>query len=153
MAESKSNIRITTDAPYLALMGKLWSFYCEHFGNRPVITALHCWLARLTGQLQHRLSLWQILWKTSITMLLFPFRWINSSQPEQNGRHFSRWYFQMHFHEWKVVYFDWNSIEIVPKGPIDNKSSLIQVRACRQPGDKPFPEPMLTQFPDAYMQC
>ena len=42
--------------------------------------------------------------------------------------------------------------EFVPKGPTDNKSSLFQVVAWCRPGNKPFPEPMLTQFPDAYMQ-
>ena len=39
----------------------------------------------------------------------------------------------------------------VPKGPIDNKSALVPVLAWRRTGDKPLPEPMLTQFTDAYM--
>ena len=30
---------------------------------------------------------------------------VNTSPPGQNGRHFA-WYFQMHFREWKVLYFD-----------------------------------------------
>ena len=30
---------------------------------------------------------------------------------------------------------------------MDNKSVLVQVMAWRQTGDKPLPEPMLTQFP------
>ena len=34
----------------------------------------------------------------------------------------------------------------------DNKSVLVQVMAWRPKGDKPLPEPMLTQFPDAYMR-
>ena len=44
------------------------------------------------------------------------------------------------------------SLKFVPKGQIDNKSALVQVMAWRQTGDKPLPEPMLTQFTDAYMQ-
>ena len=44
------------------------------------------------------------------------------------------------------------SLKFVPKGPIDNRSALVQVMACRLTGDKPLPEPMLTQFTDAYMQ-
>ena len=44
------------------------------------------------------------------------------------------------------------SLIFVAKGPIDNKSSLVQVMAWHQSGGKPFPEPMLIQFPDAYMQ-
>ena len=37
------------------------------------------------------------------------------------------------------------------KSPIDNKSALLKVMAWRRTGDKPLPEPMLTQFTDAYM--
>ena len=44
------------------------------------------------------------------------------------------------------------SVELVTKGPIDNKPILFQVMAWRRTGDKPLPEPMLTQFTDAYMQ-
>ena len=44
------------------------------------------------------------------------------------------------------------SLKFVPKGPIDNKSALVQVMAWHRTGDKPLPEPMLTQFTDAYMR-
>ena len=54
--------------------------------------------------------------------------------------------------------FSWNiriliqfSPKFVPKCPIDNKSALVQVMACRPSGAKPLPEPMLTQFTYAYM--
>ena len=40
----------------------------------------------------------------------------------------------------------------VPKGPIDNKWALVQAMAWRRTGDKPVPEPMLTQFNGAYMR-
>ena len=43
------------------------------------------------------------------------------------------------------------SLKFVPKGPIDNNAALVQVVAWRRTGDKPFPEPILTQFTDAYM--
>ena len=43
------------------------------------------------------------------------------------------------------------SLKFVPKGPIDSKSALVQVMAWRWTGIKPLPEPMLTQFTDAYM--
>ena len=42
------------------------------------------------------------------------------------------------------------SLKFVPKGPIDNKSVLVQVMAWRRTGDKPVSEPMLTQFTNAY---
>ena len=44
------------------------------------------------------------------------------------------------------------SLKFVPKGPIDNESALVQVMAWRRTGDKPLPEPTLTQFTDAYMR-
>ena len=50
----------------------------------------------------------------------------------------------------------WISITIspkfVPKGPIDYKSALVQVMAWRRTGEKPLPEPMQTQFTDAYIR-
>ena len=45
----------------------------------------------------------------------------------------------------------WISLKCVSKGLIDNKSALVQVMAWCQTGNKPLPEPMLTQFTDAYM--
>ena len=44
------------------------------------------------------------------------------------------------------------SLKFVPKGPIDNKSPLVQVMAWRRTGAKPLPELMLNQFTDAYMR-
>ena len=44
------------------------------------------------------------------------------------------------------------SLKCVPKGPIDNNSALVQVMAWLRTGDKPLPEPMVTQFTDAYMR-
>ena len=44
------------------------------------------------------------------------------------------------------------SLRFVPRSPIDNKPSLVQVMAWRRIGDKPLPEPMMIQFTDAYMR-
>ena len=43
------------------------------------------------------------------------------------------------------------SLKFVPRSPIDNKPALVQVMAWHRTGGKPLPEPMLTQFTDAYM--
>ena len=43
------------------------------------------------------------------------------------------------------------ALESAPKGPIDNNKALVQVMAWRRTGNKPLPEPMLTQFTDAYV--
>ena len=44
------------------------------------------------------------------------------------------------------------SLKYVPEGLIDNMAALVQILAWCWSGDKPLPEPMLTQFTDAYMQ-
>ena len=44
------------------------------------------------------------------------------------------------------------SLNFIPRDPIDNRPALVQVMAWRRTGDKPLPEPMLTQFIDAYMR-
>ena len=43
------------------------------------------------------------------------------------------------------------SLKFVPKGPIENKSALVQVMAWHPTGDKPLPEAIMTQFTGAYM--
>ena len=42
------------------------------------------------------------------------------------------------------------SLKYVPRSPIDNKPTLVQIMDCT--GDKPLSEPMLTQSINAYMQ-
>ena len=44
------------------------------------------------------------------------------------------------------------SLKLVPMSLIDNKLALVQVIGWHQRGDKPSPEPMITEFIDAYMQ-
>ena len=50
----------------------------------------------------------------------------------------------------KCIFFNENttiliqiSLKSVPKGPIDNKSALVQVMACCLGGAKPLSEPMM----------
>ena len=69
--------------------------------------------------------------------------------PCQNGRHFADIS--------KCIFMSdniWISFDILLtflKGPIDNKSALVQALAWRRTGDKPLPEPRLTYLTDAYM--
>ena len=44
------------------------------------------------------------------------------------------------------------SLKYVPRSPIDHNPALVQVMAWHLTGDKPLPEPMMTQFIDAYMR-
>ena len=70
----------------------------------------------------------------------------------QNGQHFPDDFLKCIFLYQNI----WISIQIsqkcVPKGSINNKSALVQVMAWRRTGDKTLPEPMPTQFTDAYMR-
>ena len=43
------------------------------------------------------------------------------------------------------------SLKFVARIPVDNKPVLVQVMAWCRTGDKLLPEPMMTQFTDAYM--
>ena len=44
------------------------------------------------------------------------------------------------------------SLAFIPKGPIDHKSTLVQVMAWRRIGAKPLPEQMMTYLNDANMR-
>ena len=77
---------------------------------------------------------------------------IHSSPPGQNVNHFADDTFKSIFMIENLCIFIWmTTLKFVPKILIDNKSALIQVMAWRREGDKPLPEPMMTQFIDAYM--
>ena len=66
---------------------------------------------------------------------------------------FCRRYFQMHFREWKVLYFDKKFTDFfVSDGSIASYPALVWIMAWRRIGDKPLSEAMLTRFTDAYMQ-
>ena len=86
------------------------------------------------------------------TIDVFIYPCLNSSPPEQNGRHFSDDIFKRIFLNENVRIVIEIPHKFIPNGPIDNKSALVQVMAWRRTGDKPLPEPMLTQFTDAYMR-
>ena len=44
------------------------------------------------------------------------------------------------------------ALKLASSSTIDNRPALIQVMAWRRKGDKQLPEPMMTQFTDAYMR-
>ena len=74
-----------------------------------------------------------------------------SSSPRQNSHHLADNISKCIFMNEKFYILIQISLRFVPKGPIDNKSAFVQVMAWHRAGDKPLPEPMLTQFTAAYM--
>ena len=81
------------------------------------------------------------VYKMSLIMTCF-----NTLRPRQNGRHFPDDIFK-----WIFLYENvWISINIslnfVPRGPINNIPTLVQVLAWRRPGDKPLSEPIMLDY-------
>ena len=77
---------------------------------------------------------------------------INSSPPEQNGRHFADNIFKYIFVNEKYCISIDILLKFVPKGPINNVPALVRILTWCRIGDKPLSEPMLTQFTDGYMR-
>ena len=73
-----------------------------------------------------------------ISMFIF-----NTLRPRQNGRHFADDTFKCIFVNENVRILIEISLKFVPKGPINNIPSLVQIMAWRRPGDKPLSEPMM----------
>ena len=77
---------------------------------------------------------------------------INSSSPGQNGRHFAAEIFKCRFMNEKYCISIQISLKMIPKGPIENKSALVQVMVWRRTGDKLLSEPSFIYPTDAYQR-
>ena len=71
----------------------------------------------------------------------------NTLRPRQNGRHFPNDIFKWIFLNGNVWISTNISLKFVPRGPINNIPTLVQVMAWRRPGDKPLSEPMMVRLP------
>ena len=72
---------------------------------------------------------------------------INTLRSRPNGRHFADDIFKRIFLNEKVQVFIQTSLKFVPKGPMNYKSTLVQIIARRGSGDKPLSEPMVVYPP------
>ena len=63
-----------------------------------------------------------------------------------NSRHFADDTFKYIFLNENVIISAKMSLKFVPKGPINNISTLVQMMAWRRPGDKPLSEPMMARL-------
>ena len=68
---------------------------------------------------------------------------INSSPPEQNGRHFTNDILRCIFVNENFCILLEISLKFVPKVSIDNNPALVQIMAWHRIGDKPLPEAMM----------
>ena len=68
-------------------------------------------------------------------------------EAETNGRHFADDIFKCIFLNENVRIQIKISLKFVPKGPINNILTMVQIMAWRVPGDKPLSEPMMVSLP------
>ena len=94
-------------------------------------------------RMEYLISMGAMDWKNSVCA----WHRLNSLRPRQNRRHFADDTFKCNFLNENV----WIPLKIplkfVPRGPINNISSLVKIMAWRRPGDKPLSEPMLVFVP------
>ena len=93
-----------------------------------------------------RCLLWQRSWHCDDSVYM-PNQVFNSLRPRQNERHFTDDIFKCVFVNENVSISIKISLNSVAKGPINNIPTLVQIMACRRPGDKPLSEPMMVNLP------
>ena len=76
---------------------------------------------------------------------------VNTLRLTQNGRHFLDNIFNHIFLNENCCILMKISLNIVPRGPINNIPPLVQRMAWRRTGDKLSSEPIMAYFNDAYM--
>ena len=81
--------------------------------------------------------------KFKITVTSLRSQWVNILRSRQNGRHFADDIFKYIFLNENACISLKISLKFVPRGPINNIPSLVQIMAWRRPGDKPLSEPMM----------
>ena len=83
---------------------------------------------------------------TSVGEVVKHFVAFNTLRPRQNGRHFPddifKWIF-LNENVWISINI---SLKFVPRGPINNIPTVVQVMAWRRSGDKPLSEPMMVNL-------
>ena len=100
-----------------------------------------------TGRVNGFVTAWPWPKVTNMAASKFSHSHVNTLRPRQNGRHFPdnifKWIF-LNENAWIWINI---SLKFVPRGPINNIPTLVQVMAWRRPGDKPLSEPMMVRLP------
>ena len=76
---------------------------------------------------------------------------VNTMRPTQTGRYFADDIFKRIFLYEKVIISIRFSPKFFLKGPINDKSALVQIMAWRLPGDKSLSEPIMVYLTDVYI--
>ena len=72
---------------------------------------------------------------------------VNTLRPRQDGRYFADDICKCIFLNGNVWVPIKISLKFIPRGPINNIPTLVQIMAWRRPGDKPLSEPMMVRLP------
>ena len=73
-------------------------------------------------------------------------QYLNTLRPRQNGFHFTDDSFKCIFLNENIQISIKISLKYVPKSPINNIPTLVQIMAWHWPGDKPLSEPMVVSL-------
>ena len=73
-------------------------------------------------------------------------QWVNILRTRQNGCHFADDTFNRIFVNDNIWILIKISLKCIPKGPINNIPTLVQIMAWRRPGDKPLSELMMVSL-------
>ena len=74
-------------------------------------------------------------------------RYVHTSRPRQDGRHFADEILRCYFLNENVWIPIKISLKFAPKSPINNIPTLVQIMAWRRPGDKPLSEAIMVSLP------
>ena len=88
-----------------------------------------------------------LIWKTShVTNVELRRFVVNTLRPRQNERRFAGDTFKHIFLNENVRISIKIALKFVPKGPINNNPSLVQIMAWRRSGDQPLSKPMMVSL-------
>ena len=89
-----------------------------------------------------------IRWCTQINFIWMgrPLTLLNTLKLKQNGCHFMKDSFKCNFLNENASILIKFSLKFVPKGPINNITSLVKIMAWHRPGEKPSSEPMMVSL-------
>ena len=124
---------------------RMRNLQCYVSGKRPI----EC---RLSSSGVGKIDLYQTLLLVYIYICIYIYiicyeiKSFNTLRPRQNGRHFPDDNFKRIFFNEDVKIPIRISLKFVPKGPIDNIPSLVQIMAWRRAGHKPLFEPKMVNL-------
>ena len=109
----KNSDKILVSSLFLPMAWHLLVYWCPKLGASRTVSGFNLWYSQPTCKYMLSVPMWSSSWGTSeqtehgTTMSIQPASVaVNSFPPWTKWPYFRRGYFQMHFCDWKVLYFD-----------------------------------------------